>query len=82
MNAEEHIRTAMAEAQHELGTVDAAAINEKLTQALFCLRRQKRDRLHTRATIRFEKPQIAVVNHYRDRVGGIHVVDGDGDSAA
>lgn len=73
MTTEEHLWAAMANIQHDMGSPEAAPLNDKLMQVMFGVRRWERER---------DKVRLAVVNHHRDRLAGIHVVEDDGGNAA
>lgn len=73
MSAEAHIWAAMADIHHEMKGPEATELRDKLTQVIFSIRRAQMER---------GKVRTATVNHRRDRLAGIHVVDEDGGNAA
>ncbi len=86
MTTEDHLWQAMAGIHHEMGAVEADPLNEKLMQVLFALLRWQRDRvMPIRAVgldVAVDRPRLAVVDHCRDRVAGIHIVETNGGNEA
>lgn len=74
-DAKTQIRHAMQALDDELGVKEAWPYVKRLQEIFWDLR--KREEAQAKL-----KPRLAAVNHYRDRVAGIHVVEDGGPEVA